>query len=154
MIVVQLCILCSGHEFTPLINLLLFFPFLFGIGFNAYSYANANNNYVTLNSLFGSCFKAVIIILAVRMVWLPVADLLFPQIIEGALWQMHDQIYYSPKFSSRQMETAYTTAERFWYVSRFTGLIFSTMLFGVIFSLIGCGLIEKKGLRPLETDSF
>lgn len=144
----------SKDVFNPGIVYLVYIPFLIGIILNALAYSKANEGYVTFGNIFESCFKAVLIIMAVRVAWIPVSDFVFPEVKERALAEIHNKLLYNSKMTEEQVNTAFNIAKKVWFLGIIGSVIFATLFYGVIFSLIGGAIAEKKGLRLLEIDKI
>jgi hypothetical protein len=141
-------------SFSIGITFLLYIPFFAGIFLNALAFSKANDGYVSFNDVFASCFKAVLIVLAARIAWFPIGDLLFPQFREHTYQTIHTALMNNPKLSDSQVETGYSIAKKVWYLTVAGTLVFTTLAFGAVFSLAGSAFAEKKGIRIMGRDNF
>ena len=78
MVIVGLVLYLSGLAFKPGMRYIYLIPFLAGIILNAIAYSKANNGAVTFGNVFGSCFKATMIITLVSIAWSILSNYVLP----------------------------------------------------------------------------
>lgn len=154
MIVVGFLIIYMGAALNKGMSLLIQLPFCAGIVLNAFAYSKANDGYVTFGDAFKSCFKAVLVIMAVRIAWIPVSDFLFPHVKELALAEMHDKLSKNPGINEEQQDTFSNFFIKYWGAIMFLGVMLGTLFMGSIYAVIAAAIAPKKGTRPPQGDNF
>jgi hypothetical protein len=154
MVIIGLIIYLTGLAFKPGMQYISYIPFLAGIILNAIAYSKANDSYVTFGNVFGSCFKASMIVTIVILLWSVISMYIFPEMKEKAMEMAREQMTKNQKMTDEQIDTAINITKKYWNVFLVAGAIFITLFWGVIFSLIG-GLVAKKNASPLPAgDNF
>jgi hypothetical protein len=150
MVIVGLVVYLAGAAFKPGAQYIAYIPFLAGIILNAIAYSKANYTLVSFGSVFGSCFKASMIVTIVILVWSVVSMTIFPDMKEKAMTMAREQMAKNPKVTDEQIEMSMNIMKKYWSAFLIAGAIFGTLFFGAIFSLIGGAVAKKNGERPLE----
>ena len=154
MVVIGLIIYLTGQAFKTGMQYIAYIPFLVGIILNAVAYSKANDGLVTFGNVFGSCFKASMIVTIVIVVWSVISMYIFPEMKDKALEMAREQMAKNQKMTDEQVDMALNITRKYWNVFLIAGAIFGTLFWGVIFSLIG-GLVAKKNTAPMPTaDNF
>jgi hypothetical protein len=121
-------------------------PLLIAVILNANAYSKANNANVSFKNIFGSCFKMVLIITAIVLVWSVISLQIFPEIKELAMEQAladmekrgtpDDQIEMGMNFTNK------------FFTALVVGIVLTMYLFfGAIFSLIGAAVAKKNPVQ-------
>jgi hypothetical protein len=127
-----------------------YIPFLIGIILNANAFSKANDGYVSFGSVFSSGFKASAITTLILTAWTILSVfLIFPEMKEKSLEMAAEQMANDPKLTQEQIDTALGMTEKFLVPFMIGGVVFMTMFFGAIFSLIAAAITKKKGLRTV-----
>ena len=129
-------------------------PFFVGILLNAGAYSRANNNYVTFGSVFKSCFMAVLIVMVVRLAWIPVSDHLFPHMKEQALASMREKMAKNPSANDEQVDMMTNMFTKFWGLIVIFGVVIGTLFMGAIYSVIAAAVVKKDGMPMPQGDNF
>lgn len=149
MVIIGLIIYLVGAAFKPGMQYISYIPFLVGIILNAMAFSKANEGYVTFGNIFGSCFKASMIVAIVIVAWSVASMYIFPEMKVKAM-EMARQSMIDKKMPDDQIDTAMNITTKYWNVFLIAGAIFGTLIFGAIFSLIGASIPEKKGEKPFS----
>jgi tetrahydromethanopterin S-methyltransferase subunit B len=120
---------------------------LAGLVMNAMAYAKANDNYVTFGNVYGSCFKAVLIMSVLALVWGIVIIYAFPDLKDEVLSKMADK-FEKDGTPEEQAEVAMNMTEKYWGVTMIFGSLIGTMFMGALLSLIAAAIPKKKGAMP------
>lgn len=120
---------------------------LAGLVMNAMAYAKANDNYVTFGNVYGSCFKAVLIMSVLALVWGIVIIYAFPDLKDEVLSKMADK-FEKDGTPEEQAEVAMNMTEKYWGVTMIFGSLIGTMFMGALLSLIAAAIPKKNGARP------
>ena len=153
MAVVSLAVYVAGFAFKPGMQYVSYIPFLVGIILNALAYSKANDGYVTFGNVYGSCFKASMIVALVMVVWALITIFVFPEMKDKAMVMAHDQMAKDPKMSEETIDTALGYTKKFWNVIVISASIFGTLLYGALFSLVGALAAKKKGPKPITAEN-
>ena len=156
MAIMNLVIYIANVGFKPgqswIVNL-IFLPFLGGVILNALAYSKANDGFVTFGNVFGSGFKATIIIILVMVVWSVISNMVFPDMKEKALELARTKIQESQnaqKMTDEQIETSIDFIRKHWTTIVVGTSILYNLFFGAVFSLIGAAAAKKKGDNPFN----
>ncbi|HLO71939.1 MAG TPA: DUF4199 domain-containing protein [Flavipsychrobacter sp.] len=120
---------------------------LVGLVMNAMAYAKANDNYVTFGNVYGSCFKAVLIMSVLALIWGIVIIYAFPDLKDEVLSKMADK-FEKDGTPEEQAEVAMNMTEKYWGVTMIFGSLIGTMFMGALLSLIAAAIPKKKGAMP------
>ena len=154
MVIVGSLILYSGATFRKGMNWLVEIPFFVGILLNAIAYSKANNSYVTFGSVFKSCFMAVLIIMAVRLAWIPVSDHLFPNLKEQTLANMREKMAKNPGTTDDQVDMITNLFTKFWGAIMILGVVIGTLFMGALYSVVAAAVAKKSDLPMPQGDNF
>ena len=158
MAIVSLVIYLTGLSFKPgmdYIQYVAYIPFLVGTILNAGAYSKANDGYVTFGNVFGSCFKAAMLVTLVIIAWSIISVFAFPDMKEKALNIARDKMANgNQKMTDEQMDMALNLTKKYFTAFMIAGVIFGTLFYGVIFSLIGGLIAQKKGNPPITSANF
>lgn len=126
---------------------LMYVIILIGLILNANAYAKANSNYVTYGNIYGSCFKAVLIIAAFSTVWGAVVTFAFPELKEEVLSKMASD-FESKDTPEEQAQMVLDATDKYWAVTMIFGSLVGILFAGAILSLIAAAIPKKKGALP------
>jgi hypothetical protein len=155
MAVISLIIYVTGLTFKTGMSWLPHIPVLVGLILNANAYSKANEGYVTFGNVFGSCFKASMIVALVMIGYSVITIFVFPEMKEKMIEMQREQMAQNPKMTDEMMDTATDITQKYWNVMLMAGVIFGTLVAGAIYSLIAAAVAKKKGERPMTSgDSF
>jgi uncharacterized membrane protein YciS (DUF1049 family) len=154
--VLSLIFYITGLSFKyTYIQYIIQIPFLVGIIMNGMAYSKANDGFVTFGNIFGSCFKASMIVALIILAWSIISMLIFPEMKDKAMEMAHTEMAKNPKMTDEQMEMSMSIMRKYWTPLMVAGAIFGTLFYGAIFSLIGGAVAKKKGERPVTAgDNF
>jgi len=139
--------------FKPYAQYLTYIPFLTGVILNAVAFSKANNGFVTFGSVFSSCFKSCAIITLVLLVWSFISLLVFPEMTNKAM-EVARQAIEQKNMSSDQIDQAMEITHKYFKLFMVAGVVFGTMFWGALFSLIGAAIAKKNGAAPIQTDNL
>jgi len=157
MIIVNLVLYITGVIYNPdykFISMLGYIPFLIGIIMNAIAFSKARDGFVSFGNVFGSCFKATLIIMLVLVVWGTISLFVFPEMKDKMLEMSREQMIKNKNMTDDQVDMALNMTKKYWSLFMYIGVIFGTMIFGAIFSLIGGAIANKKGEPPMSATNF
>ncbi len=155
MVIVGLIVYLLGAAFKPGMQYISYIPFLIGIILNGIAFSKANDGYVTFGNVFGSCFKATMIVTIVIITWSVASMYIFPEMKDKAMEMARAEMAKNPKMTDEIMDTSMNMMKKYWNVFLIAGAIFGTLFFGAVFSLIGGGIAQKKGTQPfVPTDTM
>ncbi len=152
MVIINMILYVLGLAFKPGMQYIAYIPFLIGIILNAMAFSKANDGYVTFGNIFGSCFKASMIITIVILAWSILSMYIFPEMKDKAMSVAREKMAENPKMTDEQMDMGMNMMKKYWNVFLIGGVIVGTMFFGAIFSLIGGAVAEKKGENPFKAN--
>ncbi len=148
MVIVNMILYVLGVAFKPGMQYISYIPFLVVIILNAMAFSKANDGYVTFGNVFGSGFRASMIVAIVVLAWSLLSMYIFPEMKEKAMSIAREDMAKNPKMTDEQIEMGMNMMKKFWNVFLIGGVIVGTLFFGAIFSLIGAAIPEKKGENP------
>ncbi len=154
MVIIGLIIYLAGAAFKPGVPYIAYIPFLVGIILNAVAFSKANDGFVTFGNVFGSCFKATMIVTLVMVAWSLLSMTIFPEMKEKAIEMAREQMAKNQKMTDEQIDTYIAMTKKYWNVFLIAGAIFGNLFYGVIFSLIGGAVAKKNGAPPVTSDNF
>ena len=148
MAILYLVLYLTGISFKPGVSYISYIPFLVGVILNAMAYSKANDGAVTFGNVFGSGFKASMIVTIVMIAWGFISMFIFPDMKEKALEAAREQMAKNPKVTDEQIEMTLNMTKKYFSVFMIAGMLFSNLFFGAIFSLVGAGVAKKNAVRP------
>ncbi len=152
MIIINVILYVAGLSFdaeSSWTSYVAYIPFLIGIILNAVAFSKANDANVTFGNVFSSGFKASAIATLVLLGWsLLSALVIFPEMKDKALEVAANQMAQNPDMTDEQIETALGMTKKLFVPFMIGGVVFGTMFFGAIFSLIGAAVAKKNGSKP------
>ena len=155
MVIIGLIIYLVGAAFKPGMQYVAYIPFLGGIILNALAYSKANDGYVTFGNVFGSGFKASMIVTIVIVIWSVASMAIFPEMKEKAMTMAREQMAKNPKVTDEQIESAMNITKKYWTAFLVAGATLGTLFYGAIFALVGALVAKKKGEKIFTgTDNF
>ena len=149
MVIIHFILYLTDLSFEPGVSYISNAPFLICIILNAIAFSKANDGFVTFGSVFGNCFKASIVVTIAMIAWSVISIFLFSEMREHLLTITHDAMLKNPKMTEEQVDFAISTVKKFWNPIIIASAIFSTLFYGIIFSLIGAIFAKKNGPRLL-----
>ena len=154
MVLTTLIIHLTGATFVKGMGYVAYIPFLIGILLNATAFSKANDGYVTFKKVFGSCFKATMIVAICMVAWSLISMIVFPNMKEMAIEAARKEMAKNPQMTDDAMDMALNITRKYWNIILVASAIFGTMFYGAIFSLIGGGIATKNGERPMTSDNY
>ena len=113
-------------------------------------YANQKDGYVTFGNVFSHGFKTSAIIALILVAYTLLSlTILFPDIKDKVL-EMTQKGMEEKNQSDDQIETALGFMRKFFLVFAVFGAMIGTLLFGLVASLIGAAVANKKPINPLN----
>lgn len=152
-VIVGLILYLAGIAFKPGVQYLNYVPLLIGIIMNAVAYSKANNGMVTFGNVFGSCFKASMIVTLVLVIWGVLSMYLFPEMKDKGIEVAREAMAKNPGMNDETIDTALNIYRKYWTVIIISSAVLTTLFFGALFSVIG-GAIAKKNAMPPTADNF
>ncbi|MCB0696923.1 MAG: DUF4199 domain-containing protein [Chitinophagaceae bacterium] len=146
MIIVNVIFYVTGLTFkTGWAGYVQYVPFLIGIILNAQAYSKANDANVTYGSVFTSGFKSSAITALVLLAWTFLSVyLIFPEMKDKSMEMAAEQMAKNPNMTDEQIEMGLEMTKKFFIPFMVGGVIFGTMFFGAIFSLIGAAFAKRN----------
>ncbi len=112
-------------------------------------YANQMDGNVTFGSVFAHGFKMTAIITLILIVYILLAmTVLFPEMKDKALEVARQKMEADGKITDDQMEQALKITKKFFVPIAIGAVLFGTLIFGAIASLIGAAIAKKNPNRP------
>jgi cytochrome bd-type quinol oxidase subunit 2 len=139
-----------GAAFVPGVQYLQYLVMLVGLILNAIAFSKANEGFVTFGNVFGSCFKATLIVTLILVAWSVASGFAFPEMKEKALEMAREKMAKNSKVTDEQMEMSMNMMRNHWNTIIVAGSLFSTLFAGALFSLIGGAIAKKHGERPFN----
>ncbi|HJS53942.1 MAG TPA: DUF4199 domain-containing protein [Chitinophagaceae bacterium] len=138
--------LAFNNWYNWVVNGLLFLAIIFA----CVHFANQKEGYVTFGSVFLHGFKVTAVVTIIMLAYTLLAfTVLFPdmkeRIFEMQLSQMEER-----GMPDEQIETTTNMMKKNFMLFLVLGVIFGTMVFGCIASLIGAAVAKKKPVNPLN----
>lgn len=141
----------TGLYFKPGISLAMFIPFLAGIILNAMAYSKANDGYVTYGNVFGSCFRATMIVTLVALAYAVICIYALPQLKEQALvaiqQKMDEAMAQNPQASPEMIDKVMGMYRNWWNTIVIGMTIPMYLASGALFSVIGAAVVKRNGPR-------
>lgn len=151
MIIVNVILYMTGLAFnraTAWVSYLAYIPFLAGIILNGAAFSKANDGFVTFGNVFASCFKASAIITLILLVWAFISLAIFPDIKDKGIEMARESMMRGQNISDDQMDKALEMTRKYFTTFMVAGVLFGTMIWGALFSLLGAAFAKKKGNSP------
>lgn len=149
MIIANLSLYMADLSFEPWAKWIGYGIFLIGILLNAIAFSKANDGFVTFGNVFSSGFKASAVITLITLVWSLISLWIFPEMVEKGLEIAREQMT-ARGMSDEQMDQAIEMTRNNFKLFMVMSVVFGTMFFGAIFSLIGAAIAKKKGHNPVH----
>ncbi|PQJ12095.1 hypothetical protein CJD36_009920 [Flavipsychrobacter stenotrophus] len=153
MVGITIALQLGGLDQKSFLGWLAYLPFVVGIILNAMAFSKANDGFVTFKNVFGSGFKASMIVTLLMIVWSVIYIYAFPEMKEKAIEMARAEMAKKPNMTDEAMDMGINIFRKGYTTIIISGALFGTLVMGVIFSLIGAGVAPKKGERPI-TDNF
>jgi len=153
MVITGLIIYKTGMAFKPGIQYIAYIPFLVGIILNGIAFSKAKDGYVTFGNVFGSCFRAAMIVTLVMVAWSILSMVIFPEMKEKALAMAREEML-KKNYTDEQIDLALSMTKKYWNAFLIAGSVFGYLFWGAIFSLIGGAIPKKKGPQPLVANNL
>jgi uncharacterized membrane protein len=147
MVIIGLVAYVTGIAFNPAMRYIGYIPFLIGIILNAMAFSKQHDGFVTFGNVFGSCFKAVMIVALVMVLWSIVSLFAFPEMKQKAM-EIAQENLVKNKMSDDQIEKSMAFMRKGYGTLIIASTVFGTLIVGAIFSLIAAGVVKKKGSSP------
>jgi hypothetical protein len=133
---------------------LAYVPFLVGVIMAGMAFSKANDGFVSFGNVFGSCFKAAMIVTIIVVLWSVATVYLFPDLKDKAIEAAREKMLQDKKTTDEQIETILNVTRKYWTPIMIGGALLGTLFYGAIFSLIGAAAAKKNGPRPFTADNF
>jgi len=128
-------------------NCVLFIAVIWG----CIHYANQMNNQVTFGNVFGYGFKLSIVVALIMIIYvLLVMTVVFPDRKERALEIARERMEERGNLSDAQIEQGIEFTKKFFFPFVIAAILFGTIIFGTIASLLGAAIAKKKPVNPLD----
>lgn len=150
MVVLSTVLYVMNLSFKPGMQYVTYIPFLIGVILNAVAFSKANDANVTYGNVFGSGFKMSALVTIIILVWSFISMMIFPEMATKGM-ELARQSMMEKNMSEEQIDKAMTFMESHFKLFMVIGVVFWTILFGAIFSLIGAAVAKKNGVRPQQT---
>ena len=130
------------------IGIVLFFAAIIG---SCIYYAKQMDANVSFGNVFADGFKTSAAVTAIMIVFTIISlKFLFPEMIDKALEQAHENMVKQNKLSDDQIETAMTMTRKFFIPFAIGGALVIYLLLGAIASLIGAAAAKKNHRDPFN----
>ncbi|HEX6847483.1 MAG TPA: DUF4199 domain-containing protein [Chitinophagaceae bacterium] len=114
-------------------------------------FANQKEGYVTFGNVFMHGFKISAVIAAIVLVYTVLAfTVLFPDMKER-IFEMQQTQMEKSGIDEDQMEQGMTMMKKYFMIFLVLGVIFGTLIWGCIASLIGAAVAKKKPINPMTS---
>lgn len=153
-IVISLALYLANLSFKPGMQFVSYVPFLVGVIMNGIAFSKANDGYVTFGNVFGSCFRASMIVTLVIVLWSVAMTYIFPEMKDKIMNVTREQMLKNPKVTDEMVDSTVNAMKKYWTVLAVAGGVFYGLFFGALFSLVGAGVAKKKGPAPITADNF
>lgn len=150
MAVIGAAMYLAGVALKPGMQYVSYIPFIVGLILNAMAFTKANDGFVSYGNVFTSCFKATAIITLILLVWSLLSMAIFPHMKDEILEITRKKMAENPKMTDDQIEMAMNMTKKYWNIFMVGGIVFITMFWGAIFSLIAAAIPKKKGAAPMQ----
>ena len=135
----------STTWYNWVVNLVL----LAAIIFACVHFANQKQNYVTFGNVFLHGFKITAVITIIILVYTLLAfNVLFPDMKEK-IFEMQRTKMEESGMDDDKLEQATTMMKKYFMLFLILGVIFGTLIWGCIASLIGAAVAKKRPINPL-----
>jgi len=148
-VVFYLVIYIAGVAFKPGMSYIPYIPFLAGIIINAMAYSKANDGAVTFGNVFGSCFKATMIITLILVAWVIICMFIFPEMKQKAMEVARESMAKNPQMTDEIMDKSMAMMQKGYTTIVVSATLFGSLFFGAIFSLIGGAIAKKNAVQPM-----
>lgn len=152
MIVLGLILHVTGQSFQTWSQYVTYIPLLAGLILNAQAFAKANNHFVTFGNVFSSGFKACAIVTLIMLAWGVISLYIFPDMREKAM-EIAEKSMAQRGMSDEQIQEALEMTKKFFIPFMMGGILFSTMFYGAILSLIAAAIPKKMGNNQTPFDN-
>jgi hypothetical protein len=150
MVIVNVILYVADLSFNNWAQWISHIPFIIGLILNAQAFSKANNADITFGQAFGSGFKASAVIALITLVWSFIAMAVFPEMQEKGMEVARARMT-EKGMSDEQIEQGIQMTQKYFKVFMVAGVIFGTMFFGAIYSLIAAAIAKKNpnnGMPP------
>lgn len=114
-------------------------------------FANQKEGYVTFGNVFMHGFKISAVIAAILLVYSLLAfTVLFPDMKER-IFEMQQAQMEKSGLEDEKLEQAVTMMKKYFMPFMILGVIFGTLIWGCIASLIGAAVAKKKPINPMTS---
>jgi len=137
----------DGMQYVPYI------PFLGGIILNGINFSKANGGAVTFGNVFGSCFKASIIVTLFAVAWMILSMYIFPEMKTQMLEVMREKMAKNPQMTDEMLDKSMGWMQKNFTTIMVSGALFGELIGGALFSLVGAAVAKKNAL-PVSGDNF
>ncbi len=127
----------------PGVQYLAYLPFFLGVVLNGPAFSRANSGEVTFKEIFGSCMKATFVVSLIIVLYTLISFVAFPEIKLNAIAMMRAQPP-AKGFTQDQVEKSISLMNKFYGTIMISTGVFSNLLTGALFSLIGAAVGQKK----------
>ena len=148
MVILIIALYLSGGYKNDYLQYGVYFVYFCGILFNAVSFSKANDGYVTFANIFASCFKTVLVVTLVVVLYTIVSFFVFPEIKETMINGMKNPANANPAMTKEQVAKSIEAAGKNYSTIMLSITIFSNLFAGAVFSAIGGIVAKKRGESP------
>ena len=142
-IIVGLVLHFTNLSFEPWAQWVTHAVLLVGIILNDIAFSKENDANVTFGQVFSSGFKTTAIYTLIIIVWSFISLLIFPDIMEKGM-QIAEEKMMSQGLPDEQITQALEMTRNNFKLFMVGGILFMTMFWGAIFSLLGAAIAKKK----------
>ncbi len=143
MIVIGLIFHLTNLSYNSWVQYVTMLPLLVLTIINANAFSKANDTNVTFGNVFSSGFKLASITTIIMVIWVAISLQIFPEIRERGT-EMAIKSMEEKGLSEEQIEQGLEMTKKFFMVFAIGGMLFMTLLYGAIFSLIGAAIAKKN----------
>jgi hypothetical protein len=147
-LVVYFAIYLAGLAFRPGIQYVPFIPFAVGVIINCMAYSKANNAEVTFMNVFGSGFKASMIVTLITVLWCVICIIVFPEIKREALEVAKSHMAKDPQMTETMLKTNMEFMTSRYATITISSAIFAGLVAGLLFSLLGALMSKRNAGMP------
>lgn len=125
------------------INYVAYLLMLIGLVMNGNAYSKANKANVTFGDIYGSCFKATLIIAIIYLIWGTASLYIFPEMKTKVLEKMATS-FEEQNTPEEQAQKVLDMTDKYWWLMVTVGSFLGSIITGAVLSLIAAAIPNKK----------
>jgi lysylphosphatidylglycerol synthetase-like protein (DUF2156 family) len=142
-IILGLVLHFAGLSYEPWAQWVTLAVLLVGVILNGMAFSKENDAMVTFGQVFSSGFKATAIYTLILIAWSFISLMIFPEIMEKGM-EIAEEKMASQNMSEEQIAQAMEMTHKYFKVFMVGGILFMTLFWGAIFSLLAAAIAKKN----------